>query len=301
MPLHDQDKTASGETMNSDGKPKRIDPHVHCRDWSQSYKATISEVMSLAKSQGIVAICDMPNTEPPLTTANRVESRLITAEREKCLDGYYLWVGATSDEKQLRNAASIVQDNDHVVGIKMYAGKSTGDLAIVSEESQRLVYSTLADAGYQGVIVVHCEKESLSKYNLWNPNVPVSWSTVKPPEAEVESVRDQIRFAADAGFKGQLHIGHTSVPESVRLVDKARRHMRISCEVTPHHLLLSTDKDMQDTRATIYKVNPPIRNAAMAQELTQMLKDGMIDWIGTDHAPHSKFEKEFNASKSPDA
>ncbi len=278
-------------------KQKHIDPHVHCRDWSQSYKSTITEVTQIARSQGIVAICDMPNTEPALTTRQRIESRLITADTQNCLDGYYLWGGATSDPDQLREMASIVQDNEHVVGMKMYAGKSTGDLAIVSEDAQRQVYKTLAEAGYTGVIVVHCEKEGLSNYNLWDPKAPSSWGRVKPPEAEVESVRDQIRLAREAGFRGQLHIGHTSVPESVRLVDQARKDMRISCEVTPHHLSLSVGNDMKDESGAVYKVNPPIRSAEMAQELTQMLKNGMIDWIGTDHAPHTRAEKEFDASK----
>jgi dihydroorotase len=283
--------------MDSSTKQKHIDPHVHCRDWSQSYKATISGVMQIARSQGVVAICDMPNTEPALTTRSRIESRLITAEMQNCLDGYYIWGGATSDPDQLREMASVVQDNDHVVGMKMYAGKSTGDLAIVSEDSQRLVYKTLAAAGYTGVIVVHCEKESLSDYSLWNPRNPGSWGSVKPPEAEVESVRDQIRFAREAGFKGQLHIGHASVPESIRLVDQARKEMRISCEVTPHHLTLSIDSDMMDERGAVYKVNPPIRSAQTAQELTDMLKKGMVDWISTDHAPHAKDEKEFLEGK----
>ena len=284
--------------MDSPVKPKRIDPHVHCRDWSQSYKATITEVMQIARSQGVVAICDMPNTDPPLTTKQRIESRLITAEMQDCLEGYYIWGGATANPDQLREMASIVQDNDHVVGMKMYAGKSTGDLAIVSEDAQRQVYKALAETGYNGVIVVHCEKESLSKYDLWNPKEPSSWNRVKPPEAEVESVRDQIRFAREAGFKGQLHIGHTSVPESVRLVNEAKKDMRISCEVTPHHLSLSIGNDMKDASGTAYKVNPPIRDVQMVHELTDMLKKGMIDWIGTDHAPHAKAEKEFMEGKA---
>ncbi len=278
-------------------KGKRIDAHVHCRDWSQSYKATISEVMRLARSQGIVAICDMPNTEPPLTNAKRIESRLKTAEMEKCLEGYYIWAGATSNPDQLREIASVVNDNPNVVGIKMYAGKSTGDLAIAFEDDQRQVYKILAECGYKGVITVHCEKESLSDYSLWDPKVPSTWNKVKPPEAEVESVRDQIAFAQDAGFRGQLNIAHISVPESVRLVDNARKSMHISCEVAPHHLTLNIDSDMKDTWGTAYKVNPPIRSAEMARELTDMLKDGLIDWIGTDHAPHSADEKEFRDGK----
>src|SRR5271155_2706758 len=117
-----------------------IDPHVHCRDWDQAYKATIKSVTETARRQGVVAIIDMPNTAPPIITEELVNRRLQTAESEGCLKGYYLYIGATSDPEQLKKAAKIVETNPRVLGMKLYAGKSVGDLEISSEEGQRKVY-----------------------------------------------------------------------------------------------------------------------------------------------------------------
>ncbi len=110
-----------------------IDPHVHCRDWDQSYKATISSVMETARRNGVVAIVDMPNTQPPITTMELVARRLRTAEKEGCSEGYYLYVGATSDPQQLADAVDIIDSNPKVLGMKLYAGNSVGNLEVPDE------------------------------------------------------------------------------------------------------------------------------------------------------------------------
>jgi dihydroorotase len=268
-----------------------IDPHVHCRDWEQSYKATIRSVTETARRQGVVAIIDMPNTSPPITTEELVSKRIQTAESEGCGNGYYLFIGATSDPEQLKKATKIVETNPKVVGMKLYAGKSTGDLAVSSEEGQRKVYQTLAEVNYTGVVMLHCEKEELFKPELFNPGKPFSWNLARPPQAEVESVKDQIKFAKEYGVKARLHICHISVPESVELVEKARSELNISCGATPHHLSLST-RDLQAPETIIYKVNPPIRDPDHMKGLRKLLFKEKIDWIETDHAPHTQKEKE---------
>ncbi len=277
---------------------KHIDPHVHCRDWEQSYKATIRSVTETARSQGIVAFVDMPNTSPSITNEELVKRRLDTARKEGCLEGYYLYIGVTNDPSQIKEAARIAETNPRVAGIKMFAGRSTGSLAITDEKAQAQVYRVLSDAGYEGVLAVHCEKESLFKPELWDPSRPYTWNLARPPEAEVESVRDQIRFAAEAGMGAHLHILHVTVPEAVKLISDARGAMKISCGVTPHHLTISTD-EMQDASGLVYKVNPPIREPGYTEELVRLLREGKIDWIETDHAPHAPAEKVYDPSKSP--
>lgn len=278
---------------------KHIDPHVHCRDWDESGKSTIREVMDIAKSHGFVAIFDMPNTKPPITTRELVERRLKTAEDEGCLDGYYLYVGATNDPKQIIEAASIVESNPKVVGIKLYAGKSVGGLAITEPSDQKMIFKTLADIGYTQPLVAHCELESMARPDLWVPEKPATWNLAKPPEMEVAAVRQLIGFAKETGYKGHLHICHTSTPEAVRIVDGERPTMRISCSATPHHLLYSTE-DMQSTDGMRLKVNPPIRERSMMLELRELLKQGKIDWIETDHAPHRPEEKKYDPQKPKD-
>ncbi len=271
----------------------RIDPHVHCRDWSQAYKATIKSTMDLAHSNGVKAIFDMPNTEPPITTNNLVEKRLETAEKEGVTEGYYLFIGATNDERQIADAADIVDSDPNVVGIKLFAGKSTGSLSISDRRDQEHVYKILSENGYTGVLAVHCEKDSLSKMDLWDPKQPRTWNEAKPPEMELESVKDQIELAKLYEFKGVLHICHISTPASVEQVDNARNELKITCGATPHHLQLSTD-NMKNEGGLEYKVNPPLRSPEMSSKLFHLLKEGKINWIETDHAPHTKEEKTYH-------
>lgn len=270
---------------------KFIDPHVHCRDWNQSYKATIAGVMELAKSQGVIAICDMPNTNPPITTSELVERRLKTAADEGVTKGYYLFIGATKKKEQLDEAFRIATEHPKVVGVKLYAGVSVGDLSMPEREDQRLVYRRAAETGYKGVIAVHCEEESLGETAKWDPKRPASWNEAKPPIMEIVGLDNQIKYAKEEGFDGHLHICHTSTPEAVRRVFAAKAEMRISCGSTPHHLSLSIEDDMQTEKGLLYKVNPPIRDHKTMLELRKLLKEGMIDFIETDHAPHTIEEK----------
>ena len=252
--------------------------------------------MDAAKKNGVVAIVDMPNTQPPLTTRELVEKRLQTAISEGVTSGYYLYVGASADPKQLREAVEIIDENPKVLGMKLYAGKSTGNLEVSDEKHQAIIYKTLAEVGYKGVVMLHCEREDMFNMALWDPSRPYTWNLARPPQAEIESVKDQIRLAQEHSVKAHLHICHISVPESVEIVDEARGSMRISCGATPHHLMLSTN-DMQSEDGIAYKVNPPLRDFNSMRMLRDMLKAGRIDLIESDHAPHSKEEKTFSPGK----
>jgi dihydroorotase len=278
---------------------KRIDPHVHFRGFGEKQKSTIGQGMELARSQGVVAVIDMPNTKPPIIDHQTVEARFAEARSEGCTKGYYIYIGATANEDQIRNAARLAKNHPGIAGIKMYAGKSTNPgISIIEEHAQRMVYRILAEEGYTGVLAVHCEKESLSHYDLWRPDIPAIWNSVKPPESEVESVRDQIRFAREEGFKGHLHICHTSVPESVDLVNEAKKSgMSISCCATPHHVTYCIEDDMLTPDGTRLKVNPPIRERVMMVGLRNKLRSGEIDLIETDHAPHELENKIYRIDK----
>ncbi len=279
---------------------KHIDPHVHCRDGKEKDKATIGEVAQLAINAGICAMFDMPNTNPPIINADLVEERLIMALHElDSLNGYYLYIGITANPEQVKDAARIVNTYPKVVGAKMFAGKSVGDLAIINDDCQRTVYRTLAEVGYTGVLAVHCEYEGLFRPELWIPERPSTWNLARPPMMEIRSVENQIKFAWEEGFKGHLHICHASVPRTVELVDEARAYMQISCGVTPHHLLHSTE-DMQTIKGMKYKVNPPLRSKKTMLEMRELLRQGKIDWIESDHAPHEKERKTYNEDNPKD-
>jgi len=266
----------------------RIDTHVHFRDGVQNYKETIAHGLAVAKSAGVEYVFDMPNTSPPILRRADVEKRLaLVPESEK--ERYYLYIGATANPQQLKEAATVVNENERVIGFKMFAGKSTGDMQIIEEEKQKLVYKTLADAGYDGVISVHCEKESMMK-DFFDPKNPISHSLSRPKEAEIESVKDQIKFAKEANFKGTLNICHVSCAESVELKEQAKKELKVTCEVMPHHVIWGNEK-MNEPCGALYKMNPPLRNPEDVKALQECIRGGKVDFIGTDHAPHSIGEK----------
>ena len=266
----------------------RIDPHVHCRDGRQSYKETIDHVFRLCDEQGVDMIFDMPNTEPPVLTAADVEKRLALVPRE-ARNRYRLYIGVTANEEQLANAVLTVRECESVVGLKLYAGKSVGDLAVVDECQQKQVYRILSAADYKGVLAVHCEKEALIT-SAFYPKEPHTHSLARPNEAEVASITDQIHFARSAGFRGTLHICHVSTAASLKIINGAQDDMNITCGVTPHHLLWSSAQSMGPA-GLLYKVNPPLREPSDTVALRKALKDGNINWIETDHAPHPISEK----------
>ncbi|OGI27497.1 MAG: hypothetical protein A2359_04525 [Candidatus Moranbacteria bacterium RIFOXYB1_FULL_43_19] len=269
----------------------KIDPHVHCRDGKQSYKETIAHAFMVADAQGVEKFFDMPNTDPPITTEEHIKERLKLVP-EKRLEDYYIWIGVTSDENQIREAVKCVENYKNVVGLKMFAGKSVGDLTVLEKNDQRKVYKTLAGLGYKGVIAVHCEKESLIKGELWDPKNPVTHSKSRPKRAEIKSVKDQIELAKKTGFAGTLHICHITCPESVESVEQARKEISVTCGVTPHHVLW--DQKMQKRPdGLLYKMNPPLRDKKTVAGLLECVKSGKIDWIETDYAPHPVGEKMF--------
>lgn len=268
-------------------KTKRIDPHVHFRDFTQSRVFTIKEGVELARSQRVVAVADMPNTNPPIITKEALEARLKLAESYGIASGYYVYIGATGNHLQLQWAFREATENPKVVGIKLYAGVSTGDLAVIDPEKQRLVYAIATKEGYRGILAVHCEEESLACPHNWNPAFPATWNSAKPPEMEIVGIANQIKFAHEEGYKGHLHIAHISTPEGVEMVSAARNRMSISCGSTPHHLTYY-DAMMQDPSWVELKVNPPIRSKEMRDGLLTLLKYGKIDMIETDFAPHLK-------------
>ncbi|MEM1967626.1 MAG: dihydroorotase family protein [Nitrososphaerota archaeon] len=267
-----------------------IDPHVHCRDWNESYKATIREVAILASTQGVVAIIDMPNTDPPVTTLDTARRRVETARREGVERGYYIYVAATPDIRQLEEAVGAVANLRWVAGLKMYTAPMKG-LEASTIEAQRTVYRRLSELGYRGVLAVHCEKTSLFREELWDPSKPWTWGYCRPPEAEVESVKDQVRLALENDFRGTLYIVHTSTPDAVSIVASAKEQgLKTVCGVTPHHLMLSLE-DMARSSGLALKVNPPLRQRRLKEGLLDKVREGQADFLETDHAPHAPSEK----------
>ncbi|MFH1586197.1 MAG: dihydroorotase [archaeon] len=290
-----------------------IDCHVHCRDEWESRKETIAHALEVARDSGLSAIFDMGNLfGDPVTTRKRVLDRFALVEEADSPVIYGSYILLTKDPDQIREAVETWREfGPHeafkngkvpkffVPGLKMFAGKSVGDCTISGYDDQKEVYNQLVKNDYRGVLVTHCEKESKMKRDLWDPSNPITHSYARPEEAEVESVKDQLKHSIDTGFattgrgysQGSLHIAHISVPESVDLVNHAKRVriINVTCGATPHHLLLNQRVMRYDGLA--FKVNPPLRKPVSQEMLLEKFLQGEIDLLESDHAPHTEKEK----------
>ncbi len=294
-----------------------IDPHVHLRDWGQAAKETLKHGLSVAWRAGLDAVFEMPNTDPPLTTREAALRRMDDADAAVRSLGipivHGLYMGVTAVPRQIEEAVRAWKELfPRVVGLKMFAGHSTGQMGIIDPREQALVYRTLAALGFNGVLAVHCEKEAMLRQTDWDPARPVTHTKARPPAAEVASVDDQKKLAAKARFAGTLHVCHISTPWAVDLLRGTHDAgaaagasitgaptFRVSCGLTPHHALMDAGL-METAEGILLKVNPPLRPLPMPSLMMRKLVDGEIDWIETDHAPHTRADKlEKHASGFP--
>lgn len=280
-----------------------IDCHVHLRDWEQSYKESISHGVALAAKAGFKAFFDMPNTVPALCNAETLKKRIRYGQAELAKIGkdlfYGVYAGLCPDPAQIKEVVDFATKNfPNCVGLKMFAGNSTGNMGIVSEDAQKSVYNELTRLKYKGVLAVHCEKESYIKNSVFIPEQPETHSLARPPLAEIYSIADQIKFMKESGFEGHLHICHISTAEGIKLVQDAKKDgINISSGATAHHALLNIESYKKyGIRA---KMNPPLREESDREAVFSALLSGEIDTIESDHAPHSLADKKKGASGVP--
>ena len=272
------------------GRRHMIDPHVHLRDWNEKEKETLVHGMESGYLSGIDTFFDMPNTNPPITNRENALKRIedgIKAEEELRKRGmdvhYHLYLGLTPNKEQISEMVSLYSSLfPRIIGLKLFASHSTGNMGIIDEEEEKNVFQVLADLDYKGVVAVHAEKTSLFTTNA-------SHALSRPSISEIESVRDMIEFATNAGFKGRLHIAHISTKGALELVKKAKEEgkIKITSGATPHHALFNLESENK-----YLKMNPPLREEEDRAFIFSSLLSGDIDWIESDHAPHTLRDKE---------
>lgn len=278
-----------------------VDLHVHLRDWDQKAKETIDHGLSVASRCGIRLVADMPNTSPAITSRAVVLDRLELAGDPMRRYGvrYCIHMGLTGDEEQVEHAVRTHGELfPLVIGLKMFAGHSTGNMGITTLDDQRRVLGTLSRMGYEGVLSIHCEKESLMRPDLYVQGQYETQSLSRPPQAEIESVSDMLALARETGFAGHMHICHISTAEGIALVKKAKSEgMSVSCGATPHHALLCEDDARDHSR--YLRMNPPLRSASDRDAVFAALLSGDIDYVESDHAPHTLQDKIDGAGGIP--
>ncbi len=282
-----------------------VDPHVHLRDWKDSNKETIYHGLKVAYECGINEVFDMPNTNPPLIDRETILDRISCAneaiQKLKKKDIlYHVYAGLTKDPKQIKLVIRAYNELfPMVIGLKLFAGHSTGGMGIINEKDQQMVFNTLSLEDYRGVLAIHCEKESLLDNNKFDKKDFKTQSIARPAIAEVESIKDIFRFANKANFKGTIHIAHLSTKAGLQLINEAKTKnypFNICTGVTAHHSLLNKEAANNISYA---KMNPPLRDEEDREAIYNGLLDGSIDFIESDHAPHTIEDKKKGASGIP--
>ncbi len=263
--------------------PAFFDPHVHLRVPGREDEEDIETGTRAAAAGGYCGILAMANTEPPVSTAADVEAlREAAREQASVPVGFLATVTREMKGEELTEMADI-RDAGAV-------GFSDDGLPVRSARILRraLQYQRLCG----GTIALHEEDPDLSGDGVMHEG-PVSAALGL---AGIPSVSESTAIARDAALAryedGRIHVQHLSAAESVTAVRAAKAAgARVSCEATPHHLCL-TDEVVRSLDAGRFKMNPPLRSEADRQALLEGLRDGTIDCIATDHAPHAPEEKE---------
>jgi len=287
------------ETMDASGLlifPGFIDAHVHFREPGLTHKATMASEAAAARAGGVTTVCEMPNTNPPTFTVDAFADKVERAKKITDCDIRFFMGAITHDHlSELRKlwtdpSPEMKRLKKRCCGLKLFLENSTGDLKIepeVVEEAFRLC------AEIHCPITAHCEDARLNEAanaEITDEGV-ASHSLRRPPESEATSIEYVITLARRYGT--MLHIAHLSTGLGLELVRLAKTEgLPITCEVTPHHLFLNTDD--YGRLGTYLKMNPPIRSTEDNAALWQGIKDGTIDMVATDHAPHLKEEKEVS-------
>ena len=263
--------------------PAFFDPHVHLRTPGQEHKEDIETGARSAAAGGYCGILAMANTLPPVSTPADVEALLGDARAAAAVKvGFLATVTRAMEGEELTEMASLRD-----VGA---AGFSDDGLPIRSARVLRraLQYQRLCG----GTIALHEEDPELSGAGVMHEG-PVSAVLGLEGIPSISESTMIARDAALAGYEGgRIHVQHLSAAESVDAVRAAKvAGVQISCEASPHHLCL-TDEEVRSLDPQRFKMNPPLRSEADRQALIEGLRDGTIECIATDHAPHAPEEKE---------
>ena len=268
--------------------PGLIDIHVHFREPGDEEEETVASGSAAAVAGGFTTVCCMPNTKPPLDNEGQIEFILRQSQRVGLAN--VLPIGAITkgrEGKELAEIGSMLQRgaiafSDDGVGV--------GDASVMRKALQYIKM-------FDGVLMQHCEEPTLGGGAMHAGVVSVSLGLPGiPPEAEQLMISRDLLLNRTIGCR--YHVQHVSTAGSVELIRRAKKDkLNVTAEVAPHHLLL-TDESCRGYD-TNYKMNPPLRTSSDVKACIEGVKDGTIDCLATDHAPHLLEEKELEFVHAP--
>ncbi len=263
--------------------PGALDIHVHFREPGHTHKEDITTGSTAAAFGGVTGFVDMPNTLPPTTTLRAVKDKLAACAKRSLVD-YGVWAGGTWFTEELPQILK------WAVGVKTYLGSSTGDLLLEDMERFKAVLTAAGAAGRP--VALHCEAQRILNQLRRTENALEDHDQARPPLAEVESIYDAMKALPGLKKPPRVHVCHVASAEAVQAAAAAK----FSFGVCPHHLLLDTTAQLSHAYG---KVNPPLRSPAQRQALWKAFADGKVPILESDHAPHTKVEKEDHFHNAP--
>ena len=276
------------ETIEAEGKlllPGVIDPQVHFREPGKEHKEDLGSGSRAAVKGGVTSFLEMPNTDPPTASQAALDDKFRRAART-CVANYGFFIGATPDNlTEINNAGP-------VCGIKVFMGTSTGTLLIDKDEDLERIF-----ANGDRLIAVHAEDEARIRKRRatfkGRADVAVH-SEIRDNQVALRATERAL--ALSKKYRRRLHILHLSTRDEVELLRRDKPPW-VTAEVIPNHLFLNTADYAK--QGTLVQMNPPIRTPQDNAALWSGLHDGVIDFIATDHAPHTLEEKQRPYPESP--
>jgi dihydroorotase len=268
--------------------PGFIDIHVHLREPGQSHKETIASGTMAAAAGGFTSVCPMPNTSP-VNDSPDITRWMLDPARGSHVNIFPVAAATMgSHGEQLTDFAAL---------------KRVGAVAL-SDDGRPILDDKIMRQALQAAamlnmpVVQHAEDSRMTEGSVMHSGPTAFRLGLRgwPAEAESSIVERDIRLAAET--RARYHVAHLSTAASLRAVRKAKRdHLRVTCEITPHHFtLLDEDVGQYDTN---FKMNPPLRAREDREALLAGLADGAVDCVATDHAPHAAHEKNQEFDRAP--
>lgn len=281
--------TDSTTVIDAEGSyllPGVIDTHVHFRDPGLTHKADFATESAAAVVGGVTSVVDMPNTKPQTTTRQLLDDKKQIAA-QKSVVNYGFMLGATNDNID----ELLAIDKAEYAAIKLFLGSSTGNMLVNNDAVLDRLFAETSK-----LIVAHCEDEDTIVANtqrykdMYGDNAPAAvHAMIRDVEACYRSSKKAVELARK--FNTRFHLAHLSTDKELELLSIGGVEAKnITAEVSPNHLWFSAED--YATLGNKIRCNPSIKSAANRDALLQALKEGRIDTVATDHAPHLIEEKE---------
>ena len=265
--------------------PGLIDEHVHLRDEGKAYKEDFQTGTAAAAAGGFTTVLDMPNNEPVTMSVAALRNRMAIAQKKVLVNvGFY-----SEFPKKTSETKDIVSEG--AMGFKLFMGCQIGGLNINEDEDLQIAFKEVASLKVP--VAVHAEDSALltkneEKLRQAKKSSVAAFQHAHSEQVEVKAIKRLLKLAMSTDVR--LHFCHVSTADGLNAIAEAKKSkQKVTCEVTPNHLLLSTTELEQYGQLAI--MAPPLRGNDQVEALWTGLEEGSVDALGSDHAPHALSEK----------